>query len=188
MKALRWVAGALLVVMAGGAPALEVVRERNPDTGLWIYKAEGEGFSIEFIQLHARFIRATYGSKGFTPEMLDQAASFCTFGTIARNLADRPLSYRVADWRAITPDGARHPLKTKTEWLKDWQAAGVPFNWSILPDSPTFQVGDWAQGFTTVKLPRDSTFDLEISWTVGDEQHAGVIEDMECPPERLSRD
>lgn len=188
MNVLRWVAGALLVATAASAAALEVVRERNPDTGLWVYKAKGEGFTMELIQLHARFIRATYGSKGFTPEMLDQAASYCTFGTIARNLSDGALGYRVADWRAVTPDGTRHALKTKTEWLQDWQSAGVPFNWSILPDSPTFQAGDWAQGFTTVKLPRDSIFDLEFSWTVGDEQYVGVIEDVECPPERLSLD
>ena len=176
----------LLTVALTTGVAAQVTRERNPTTGLWVYKAVEDGFSIELIQLHADFIRATYESKGFTDAMLDEAAAFCSYGTIAKNLTDKPLSYRVADWRAVTPDGTAHPLKTKSEWLAEWQAAGIPFNWSILPDSPTFQPGDWAQGFTTVKLPRDSTFDLRYSWTVGDEKHVGVIKDVECPPETLA--
>lgn len=186
MLSARVLAGLLLGLITAAAAAGEVTRERNPNTGLWIYKTEQGGLGIELIALHAEFIRATYGAKGFTDEMLDEAAAYCAFGTIARNLTDQPLAYRVADWRAVTADGTEHALKTKSEWVEEWHGAGIPFSWSILPDSPTFQVGDWAQGFTTVKLPRDATFDLRYTFTVGDEKHVAVIENIECPPERLA--
>lgn len=31
----------------------------------------------------------------------------------------------------------------------------------MLPDDQTFAAVDWNQGFTTIKAPRDSTFDLD---------------------------
>ena len=131
-------------------------------------------------------MRAVYGGRRFPAELVDGIAAYCVYGTIARNISDGRLSYRVADWRAVTPDGREHALKTKTGWVNEWMKMGVPYNWSILPDDQTFEVGDWSQGFTTVKLPRESVFDLVYSWTVGEETHVGRIESMRCPPERLS--
>ncbi len=165
--------------------AAEVQQERNPETGLLSWKTEDRGFSLELIQLHPDFVRAVYGARRFPPELIDGIAVYCVFGTIAMNISDSQLSYRVADWRAVTPDGLEHALKTKTEWVTEWMKMGVPYNWSILPDDQTFEVGDWSQGFTTVKLPRESVFDLLYSWTVEGETHVGRIEKLRCPPKQL---
>lgn len=165
--------------------AAEVQQSRNPETGLLSWKVEDQGFSLELVQLHTDFVRAVYGARGLPPELINGIAAYCVFGTIAVNTADSPLSYRVADWRAVTLDGQQHLLKTKTQWVNEWMKMGVPYNWSILPDDQTFEVGDWSQGFTTVKLPRESVFDLVYSWTIQGETHVGRIEKLHCPPEQL---
>ncbi len=167
------------------ALAAEVQPARDPETGLLSWRVEVGGFSLELIQLLPDFVRAVYGARGLPPELIEGIAAYCVFGTIAINTSDSPLSYRVADWRYVTPDRQEQPLKTKTQWVTEWRKMGVPFKWSILPDEQTFEVGDWSQGFTTVKLPRESIFDLIYSWTVKGETHVGRIEKLRCAPEQL---
>lgn len=173
------------LLLPGLVLAAEVQQSRNPDTGLLSWQVEDRGLSLELIQLHTDFVRAVYGARGLPPALIDGIAAYCVFGTIAVNTSDSQLSYRVADWRYVTPDGRKHLIKTKTQWVTEWTEMGVPYNWSILPDDQTFEVGDWSQGFTTVKLPRESVFDLVYSWTVKGETHVGRIEKLRCPPEQL---
>lgn len=173
----------LYLPLASGAT--EVITSQNPKTGLWIWKVEHEALGIELAQLHGDFLRAVFASKGLPADMLEEVASYCAYGTIVKNLSDHPLSYRVADWRAVTSDGAEHRLKTKTDWVSEWRQAGVTFRWLMLADEVTFEIGDWVQGFTTVKLPRGTTFDLRYTWTVEDKTHAAVIKNVECSPDQL---
>ncbi len=166
-----------LAVLAG-----EVHHHRDPETGLLSWKVKDHGFSLELIQLLPDYVRATYESRGFPPEVIDGIARYCVFGTIARNESDAIISYRVADWRYVTSDGQEHRLKTKTEWVKEWHDLGVAFHWTILPDDQIFEVGDWSQGFTTIALPPDSVFDLFYSWKQRDEIRTGKIEALRCAP------
>ena len=160
--------------------AAEVQTRTDPDTGLLSWKLEERGFSLEFIQLLPNYVRALYGSRGFSKPLIEGIARYCVFGSVAMNTSDQPLSYRVKDWRYHTVDGKSHPLKTKTEWVADWKKAGIPYNWSILPDDQAFEVGDWSQGFTTVLVPWDQPFDLEYSWTIGEKTHVAKLEGMRC--------
>jgi hypothetical protein len=171
------------MVLAGSGSAAE--RRENTKTGMWIWQQEQSGFSIEFVQLHGDYVSAVFGSKGFTPEMLEKLSEYCFFGTVVRNSGQGPVTMRVADWFARTPDGRDQPLKTKTEWIADWASAGVPFKWLMLADDVTFEPGDWLQGFSSVKLARGSRFDLHYSWTVEGQRHEAVIADVECPPVHL---
>ncbi|MDJ0871866.1 MAG: hypothetical protein QNJ87_08855 [Gammaproteobacteria bacterium] len=181
---LRYLALLFLLVPCLVAAA-EVKQSRNSETELFSWQVEDRGFSLELVQLHTDFVRAVYGARGFPPALIDGIAEYCVFGTIAINTSDAQLSYRVADWRYVTPDGEQHPLKTKTQWTTEWMKMGVPYNWSILPDDQTFEVGDWSQGFTTVRLPRESVFDLVYSWTVEGKTHVSRIEELRCAPEHL---
>jgi hypothetical protein len=100
------------------------------------------------------------------------------------------MSYRVKDWRyrAKADDGTSGkalPVKTKTQWLEEWRKAGVTFSWTLLPDAGEFAVGDWQQGFTTVKLPREAEFDLIYRWQLDGVEHEGVLEGLKCAPEEL---
>ena len=109
-------------------------------------------------------------------------AGYCVFGTIIKNESDQPLSYRVADWRYSTADGLEHPVKTKSEWLKEWEDRGVAFRWSLLPDTQTFAPGDWSQGFTTLPLAPDTSVKLYYSWTQQGKHYEGTFEQLRCAP------
>jgi len=165
------------------AVASGVVAEHvNPDTGLSSWKAEGDALDFEFIQVLPDYVRAVYSSRGLPKAVVDKVSSYCVFGTILRNRTDKPLSYRVADWRYITPDGVRHPIRTKSEWVSEWHDMGIAFRWSMLPDDQTFAVGDWGQGFTTIALEPGSPFALEYSWTQDDKTETRLIEEVRCAP------
>lgn len=170
--------------------AADVSVHKNKVSGLLTWTAKDDGFSIELIQLLPDFIRAIYAKHNFPEQEVERAAAYCMFGTIIKNTSEQHLSYRVADWRYRTKDGEgghgiELPVKTKTQWLEEWKKAGIMFSWTLLPDTGEFSVGDWQQGFTAIKLPRDSTFDLIYKWSLDGVEHMGVLENLECPPESL---
>lgn len=167
------------------AAAAETRVHKNEISGLLTWTADDEGFKIELIQLLPDFIRAIYAKHNFPKQEVERAASYCVFGTIIKNTSDQHLSYRVLDWRYLTKDGKQHPVKTKTQWLQEWRKAGIIFSWTLLPDTGEFAVGDWQQGFTTVKLPRETEFDLIYKWQLDGVPHTGVLENIRCAPESL---
>jgi len=164
------------------AAASEVGREVDPATGLASWKAQGQEFSLELVQIVPDYVRAVYASRGLPQVVIDKVSSYCVFGTIVKNESNAPLAYRVEDWRYVTPDGVEHRLRTKSDWVREWREMGVAFRWSMLPDDQTFEVGDWGQGFTTVKLPPGGRFDLLYSWRQHDQTHIGKIEGLRCAP------
>ncbi len=164
------------------AAAGDVRSHVDPDTGLSSWKLVDRSFSLELVQILPDYVRAAYASRGLPRELIEKVVSYCVVGTIVRNESEQPVSYRVADWRYITPDGQAHKLKTKSEWVKEWREMGVAFRWSMLPDDQTLEVGDWGQGFTTVKLPPDGTFDLLYSWSQHGQKHTGKIKGLRCAP------
>ena len=175
---------ALLINMTTVA-ASNVTIHKNEASGLLTWTAKDTGFSIELIQLLPDFIRAIYAKHNFPAEEVERAASYCMFGTILKNTSEQHLSYRVKDWSYRTRDGKKYPVKTKTQWLEEWQKAGILFSWTLLPDVGEFAVGDWQQGFTTIKLARESEFDLIYTWQLDGVAHTGVLKNLKCAPESL---
>ncbi len=171
------------------APAFagEVQVFTDDTSGLLSWKARQPGFSLQFIQLLPDYVRAVYSARGLPEEVVELMAGYCIFGTIIKNESDQPLSYRVADWRYLTGDGQAHPIKTKTEWLKQWQDMGVAFRWSLLPDDQTFAPGDWSQGFTTLPLPPGTPVALHYTWSQQGKTHEGTFEDLRCAPATAPR-
>ena len=165
--------------------ASNVSIHKNESSGLLTWTAEDTGFSIELIQLLPDFIRAIYAKHNFPVEEVERAASYCTFGTILKNTSEQHLSYRVKDWSYRTGDGKVYPVKSKTQWLEEWKKAGILFSWTLLPDVGEFAVGDWQQGFTTIKLARESEFDLIYTWQLDGIAHTGVLKNLKCAPESL---
>ena len=176
---------ALLLSIAGHMPQGMAAVQTFTDeaTGLLSGQDRHPGFSLQFIQLLPDYVRAVYSARGLQPKVVELMAGYCMFGTIIKNESDKPLSYRVADWRYITADGQAHPVKTKTQWLKEWQDMGVAFRWSLLPDDQQFAPGDWSQGFTTLPLARGTVFKLKYQWTQQEETHEGIFEELQCAPE-----
>ena len=175
----------LSMILMAEAAATEVSVHKNEISGLLTWTAGDEGFKIELIQLLPDFIRAIYAKHNFPKQEVERAASYCVFGTIIKNTSNQHLSYRVLDWRYRTKDGKQHPVKTKTQWLQEWRKAGITFSWTLLPDTGEFAVGDWQQGFTTVKLPRETEFDFIYKWQLDGVAHTGIIKNIKCAPESL---
>jgi len=154
----------------------------DPETGVKSWKFTSDGLDIELVQVPPDFIRASYSARGLPASVSEAVATRCVFGTIVRNVSDKPLSYQVADWRYMKADGVELPIKTKSEWLEEWHAMGVRFSWSILADSPTFAVGDWIQGFTTLAAPHGSRVSLKIVWSIEGKRYAKVLPNLACAP------
>ena len=152
------------------------------DSGIKSWKYEGNGIGLEFVQVPPDYIRASYSARGLPRSISEAVAGRCVFGTIIRNLSDQPLSYRVADWHYVNADGATVPIKTKSEWLREWHDMGVRFSWSILADDPTFAVGDWIQGFTTMAEPHGSQLSLTVRWSIEEKPYERIFSNLQCAP------
>jgi len=168
----------LLPAMVYGASVERV----SQDTGLSSWKSAADALEFELVQVLPDYVRAVYTSRGLPKAVVDKVSSYCVFGTILHNRTERPLSYRVADWRYITSDGVSHQIRTKSEWVDEWHDMGIAFRWSMLPDDQTFEVGDWGQGFTTIALEPGSRFALEYSWIQDGKTETRTIKEVRCAP------
>ncbi|MCW8831228.1 MAG: hypothetical protein OQK32_06890, partial [Gammaproteobacteria bacterium] len=131
------------------------------------------------------FVRAIYSSHDFSRAEIERIAGYCVFGSIIKNTSQQQLSYKVKNWTYTDAVGKTHPVKTKSQWLEEWRRAGITFSWTLLPDDGVFNVGDWQQGFTTVKLPRKAQFDLTYTWTLDSKAHSGTLKNLQCAPENI---
>ena len=177
-----WRACLLGLALSSTGAAADAARQLNPETGLSSWKRQEQGFSLELVQVLPDYVRAVYASRGLPQTIIDRVSSYCVFGTILKNLSDSGLSYNTADWRFVTPDGQTHRVRTKTEWISEWQDMGVAFRWSLLPEQQDYAPGDWGQGFTTIALPPDAQFDLHYSWEQGGVRHTGIFREVRCAP------
>ena len=176
----KFFAGAwLLLPVAVYSASVERI---SPDTGLSSWKSDADALEFELVQVLPDYVRAVYTARGLPKVVVDKVSSYCVFGTILHNRTEKPLSYRVADWRYITADGVSHPIRTKSEWVDEWQDMGIAFRWSMLPDDQTFEVGDWGQGFTTIALEPGSRFALKYSWIQDGKTETRTIREVRCAP------
>lgn len=160
---------------------------KNEQTGLLTYTSEDDGFSIELIQLLPDFVHAVYAKHDFPQSEIDRINTYCVFGSIIKNTSQQQLGYKVSDWSYHNAKGDRHPVKTKSQWLQEWRKAGIKFSWTLLPDQSEFEVGDWQQGFTTIKTAKDSPFDLTYTWTLDGIAHSGTLENLQCAPQNIEQ-
>lgn len=176
----------LLLSAAGSVPYCFAAVETFTDetSGLISWKAQHPGFSLQFIQLLPDYVRAMFSARGLPQEVVELMAAYCVFGTVIKNESGDALGYRVADWRYVTADGQAHPVKTKTQWLKEWQDMGVAFRWSLLPAEQQFSPGDWSQGFTTLPLAPGTIFTLSYQWTQQGKTHTGSFKQLQCAPDK----
>ncbi len=177
---------AALTCHTAPASGAKITAQKNEESGLYSWVAESEGFSIELIQLLPDFVRAIYMSHDFPDAEVEDIAGYCVFGSIIKNTSGKQLDYDVADWYYTDTQGKRYSIKTKSEWLEQWRRAGVTFSWTLLPDKGTFYEGDWQQGFTTIKLPRESEFTLTYKWSLDGTEHTDQFEGLRCAPEQLA--
>lgn len=176
---IRAVLTALLLFWQASAYA-ETTQYTDPGTGLMSWKAIDNGFSLQLIQLHHDYVTAVYSSRGLPQKLIDGVLKYCVFGTIIKNESNEDVSYKVIDWRFSTNDEKKHPVKTKSQWLKEWKAMGVGYRWSMLADDQTFSPGDWIQGFTTIPVKPGEHFDFHYSWNYKGKLFTNTIKGIRC--------
>ncbi len=162
-----------------------IVEQVNPQSGLPRWHTEGQDFSLELVPLLPDFLRAVYEAKGLPKDIIESVSSYCVFGTIIRNRGSVPVSYNILDWRYVTADGKTHRARPKSDWVREWREKGIAFRWTLLHESQTYQPGDWGQGFTTIRLPHETEFDLHYSWKQDDKTYRAIIRNMRCAPAEL---
>ncbi len=164
--------------------AADLTLSNNPATGLKSWKQSDRGISIEFIQLTPEAAQATYSTRDLSPAIYETMRGYCFFGSVVRNEADAPITYKVADWRLVNANGKKIKLRTKTEWVNEWRKKGGRFAWSILPDDITLEIGDWALGYTPVRVAAGERFDLIYVWSQDGRTFTGTLPNIECyaPP------
>jgi len=185
--------GTALLLGGLSAPPLGhagVVRGAQPDTGLALWRWEGEGVSFELVQRLPDQTRAFFQGRGFDSGPANAFALGCVFQTIFKNTATDPgagaLDYDMAQWRVVTPSG-RQPPRLKAQWDREWatqgvsQAARIAFHWALLPTRQGFEPGDYNWGMTSYGLPPGKRFDLELVWWRGGKRETALIRDIECP-------
>ena len=153
-------------------------------TGLLTWTSIAEGISLELVQMLPDFVRARYGSQGFPSSEIEEIATYCVFGTIMKNTSQKILSYKVDDWyTVIRGESTKTPIKSKPFWLDQWRSADINFHWTLFPEEGEFSIGDWQQGFTTIKVPRNKHFDLIYRWSLDNKNYESQITDIICAPE-----
>lgn len=170
-----------IVFMCGAVQAVELTSSTNPVTGLTTWKQADRGISLEIIQLSPEAAQATYSSRDLSPLIYESMRGYCVFGSVVRNETDAALAYRVADWRYVRAGGKPQRLRTKSQWVADWKQKGVNFGWSILPDDITLEVGDWALGYSPLKLAPGERFDLIYQWRQHGKSYTGTFQNLACP-------
>ena len=153
---------------------------KHPETNILSWQKVDGGFSVRFIQLLPDFVTATYSARGLPSSIVHDMARYCVFGTIIRNESPHPISYHVSDWYYTVADTIQHPIKTKTDWIKEWKSLGVAFRWSILPDNQRLEIGDWNQGFTTLLVKSGAEIDINYSWRSKNELYQTKIKGLKC--------
>lgn len=176
----------LLVLFSAPAYPAKITVQKNEGSGLSSWVAESNGFSFELLQLLPDFIRAIYLSHDYPREEVEKIAEYCVFGSVIKNTSQQVLDYDVSEWFYTDSKGYSHPVKTKTQWLEEWKKANITFSWTLLPDKGTFYVGDWQQGFTTIKLPRGSRFSITYKWKLDGIEHTDVFEGLRCGPDKIA--
>ena len=163
------------------ASKADTTQFKDPATGLLSWKSVSDGFSLQLIQLHPDYVTAVYNSRGLPQKLIDGVLKYCVFGTIIKNESvNEEVAYKVAHWQYSSSDGKKLPVKTKSQWLKEWEAMGVGYRWSMLADDQVFSPGDWIQGFTTIALKPGESFDFHYRWTYKGKAIDKTIKGIRC--------
>lgn len=176
---------ALTLLAVWPCVALAVDPGIDPDTGLATWQTETRGIQVRLTQISPDQARAFYRARGFAAETAERYARECVFMTVVRNIGNTPIHHRLADWRYVYA-GRTLPIRGKAAWDRLWAALGVSdaariaFAWAQFPATQTFAPGDWNQGMTTYRVPRNGRFDLRFAWHAAGKTHTGTLEGVQC--------
>jgi len=157
------------------------------------WQVAGEGVSMRLVQRLPDQTRGYFQARGFKVEDSERIAQACIFQTVFKNISadtSRPevVRYNLRDW-VIHVDGRSQGLKTREDWLPEWETRGVSpaariaFEWSLLPTRQVYQPQDYNWGMSAFNLPPGTRFDLDVVWSLGKQTFRQRIRNIQCAPD-----
>jgi hypothetical protein len=185
----RWYLIAL-ILPAASCVASEISSGVDEETKLPYWQVHDDKMSLRLVQRLPMQTRGYFLARGFNRQQVEQIAKSCVFQTVFKNISNTTsspaaLTYNLNDWQVVY-HGERHSPKTREDWAKQWQQAGVAkpvqlaFEWSLYPTQQVYQPGDYNWGMTTFALPPGSVFDLRVSWDQSGKHHQATIQGIKC--------
>lgn len=175
----------------GGAGAQENLNPINPLPGVKTWRWSEDGVDIRLTQIVPEQIRGFYASRGFGKNDVEMIASDCIFQTVIRNdAASAQLRVDLSQWRAVAGSTA-HPPKLREDWAAVWRERNAPpsavlaSRWAFFPTAQIFDNGDWNMGMTSYGFSPGTQFDLEFSFTAGEQRRRGEIKNIECAKDTI---
>ncbi len=182
----------ILLTISATAAGASTDTSVDAETGLATWQTETAGIQVRLTQISSDQARAFYLARGFSAAAAERYAAECVFMTVVRNIGDKTIRHRLADWRYTPAGQPPRAIRSKAEWERLWQKYGIDepariaFNWAQFPVTQTFAPGDWNQGMTAYSVPRGGRFDLRFVWrtlkdmNTGGQAHSGTIEQVRC--------
>ena len=153
--------------------------------------------SIRLVQRLPDQTRGFFQARGFSVEDSERIAQSCVLQTVFKNIssasAPSTIEYNLREW-VVRTASARHGLKTREDWEKEWAARRAPpsarlaFEWSLLPTRQSYRSGDYNWGMSVFDLPSGGRFDLTVVWRHGDHVQRARIDNIRCAPEADAAD
>lgn len=179
------------LLACGHAFAQENLNPINPLPGVKTWRWSEDGISVRLTQIVPEQVRGFYMGRGFSQSDAELIAGDCIFQTVIRNdsRSDK-VQVDLRRWRvAAGPDSLRP--KTREDWGELWRernsatAARLAFRWALFPTVQEFDHGDWNMGMSSYGLAPGTRFNLELSFTVGEQTLRGQIKSIECAEDAL---
>ncbi len=177
----------LLLVLVFPAAGAEVERTEDPETGVPVWRWQGEGASLKVAGRLPAQTRAFFLGRGFPDGAARQFAESCVLALTLRNKVRGSLRYRLADWR-VRVDGEVRKIPRESAWDDLWREMGISrgaraaFDWALFPPSATFAGDDWVMGMLSVGLEPGHRFDLVARWARDGDRERAVLKGLRCPP------
>lgn len=180
--------GACLLLAPQVSPAaLSTGTDEQAQLPFW--ELRDESMSLRLVQRLPDQTRGFFTARGFSPEHAERIAQSCVFQTVFKNESRGPtaadIEYDLRRW-AVSSDGKTHGLKTREDWITEWQQAGVTlpaqlaFEWSLYPTRQVYRSGDYNWGMSIFNLKPGAAFDLTVVWTQHGKEQRETIRGMRC--------
>lgn len=152
------------------------------------YSFSRSGFSVKLTPLTRDQAASFYLARGLPQRETERYSRRCVLAATLRNERTAgAISFRSGEWRARTRDAPAQAVRTRAQWIEEFEAAGVPepariaFEWAQVPDQHEFEPGDWIQGMLAVPVDRETAFDLMLRWRAEGKNHEHWLTGLRCP-------
>lgn len=175
------IVGTLLALLAGVS-----VQSGAQEEIAWRYQARHGDIVLTANPLGKASNAAFYTARGFSAAAIRPYAQACGFSFGMQNGSARPVSAKLADWRAIGADGRQIAFKLPETWDIEWeksgvtQAARIAFRWAQFQSVNVFEPGDWIMGMATLEQAPSWPFRLVARYTDENGKHEIVLDKVAC--------